>query len=48
LILHNQFYDRKRAAARGSNPRGGPKLSTSELTLTEPDFEAAMRRSSLG
>jgi hypothetical protein len=48
LILHNEFYDRKRAAALGSNPRSGRKLSLSELTATEADLEAAMRRSSLG
>jgi hypothetical protein len=48
LILHNEFYDRKRAAALGSNPRGGRKLSLSELTMTEADFEAASPRLSLG
>jgi hypothetical protein len=48
LILHNEFYDRKRAAALGSNPRGGRNLSLSELTMTEADFEAASRRLSPG
>jgi hypothetical protein len=51
LSLHNEFYDRKRAAAVGSNPRrgaGGRKLSLTELTATEADLEAAMARHSLG
>jgi hypothetical protein len=47
-ILHNEFYDRKRAAALGSNPRGGRKLSLSELTMTEADLEAGSGRLSLG
>jgi hypothetical protein len=48
LILFSEAHARQRAAALGSNPRGGPKLSLAELTATEADLEAAMRRSSLG
>ena len=48
LILHNEFYDRKRVAAVGSNPRGGPKLSLSELTMSEADLGPASARLSLG
>jgi hypothetical protein len=48
LILHNEFYDRKRTAAQGSSPRGGRKLSLMELTMTEADLEAGSGRLSLG
>ena len=48
LILHNEFYDRKRAKALGSNPRGGRKFSLAELTMTEADLEPGSGRLSLG
>ena len=51
LILHNEFYDRKRAEAVGSNPRSwgaGRKLSLTELTMTEADLEPGSGRLALG
>ena len=48
FVLHNEFYDRKRAAAVGSNPWGGPKLSLSKLAMSEADLEPESGRLSLG
>ena len=51
LILFSEAHARQRAAAVGSNPRrgtGGPKLSLTELTMTEADLAAGSGRLSLG